>query len=190
MKPMEISGKVSTDQTGRFPTTSSKSNKYLMVLHEYDSNAILAEPMKNSSEAELVRSYNTLHEYLCLRGLNPTLHVLDNECPTGLKKFMTKANENFQLVPLQRHRTNHAKKAIGTFKEPLIASICSYDPRFPMHLWDRNIPQATLTLNLLRQSRINPRLSAEAQLNGPFNFNATPLAPPWTKVLIYDTPNQ
>ena len=59
-----------------------------------------------------------------------------------------------------------------------------------MHLWDRKIPQATLTLNLLLPSRINPRLSAKAQLNGPFNFNATPLAPPGTKVLIHETPDQ
>ena len=95
MKPAEISGKVSTDQSGRFPTTSSKGNKYLMVLHEYDSNAILAEPMKNRSEVEIVRSYTTLHEYLCSRGLKPTLHVLENECPAGLKKFMAKAEKLF-----------------------------------------------------------------------------------------------
>ena len=103
---------------------------------------------------------------------------------------MTKADENFQLSPLHRHRTNHSDKAIGTFKEKLIASICSYDPSFPMHLWDRNIPQATLTLNLLCPSRINPCLSAKAQLNGHFNFNATPLSPPGTKVRIYETLDQ
>ena len=72
MKPVEISGTVATDQSGHFTTTYSKGNKYLMVLHEYDSNTILAEPMKNRSEAELVRSYTTLHEYLYLRGLKPT----------------------------------------------------------------------------------------------------------------------
>ena len=146
--------------------------------------------MKNCSESEIVCSYTTLHEYICLRGLKPTLHILDNECPAGLKTFMTKADENFQLVPPHGHRANHAEKSIGTFKEHLITSICSYDPSSPMHLWDRNIPQATITLNLLRPSRINPRLSSEAQLNGPFNFNATPLSTPGTKVLIYDTPKQ
>ena len=101
---------------------------------------------------------------------------------------MTKADEKFQLVPPHRHRTNHAEKAIGTFKEHLMASICSYDPSLPMHLWYHNIPQATITLNLIRSSRINPCVSAEAQLNGPFDFNATPLAPPGTKILIYETP--
>ena len=103
---------------------------------------------------------------------------------------MAKSNEDFQLVPPHRHRTNHAKKAIRTFKKHLIASIYSYNPSFPMHLWDRNIPQATMTLNLLRPLHINPRLSAKAQLNGPFNFNATPLAPPGTKFLVYETSDQ
>jgi hypothetical protein len=32
-------------------------------------------------------------------------------------------------------------------------------------------------LNLLRVSRLNSHLSAEAQLNGAFHFNQTPLAP-------------
>ena len=55
-----------------------------------------------------------------------------------------------------------------------------------MHLWCRLIPQCTLTLNLLRQSRIKPRLSDKAQLNGAFDFNKTPLAPPGTRVIIHE----
>jgi hypothetical protein len=42
----------------------------------------------------------------------------------------------------------------------------------------------------MRPSRINPRLSAEAQLNGAFDYNKTPLAPPGMKVLIHETPNR
>ena len=42
-------------------------------------------------------------------------------------------------------------------------------------------------MNLLRPSRINPRLSAEAQLNGAFDFNRTPLTPPGTKALIFES---
>jgi hypothetical protein len=55
-----------------------------------------------------------------------------------------------------------------------------------MHLWCRLIHQCTLTLNLLRQSQINPRLLAQAQLNGAFDFNKTPLAPPGTRVIIHE----
>jgi hypothetical protein len=44
-----ITGKVFSDQTGRFPQTSSRGNKYIMVFYDFDSSAILAEPMKSRS---------------------------------------------------------------------------------------------------------------------------------------------
>ena len=75
------------------------------------------------------------------------------------------------------------------YKDHLIAGLSSYDPNFSLHLWDRLIPHATLTLNLLHPYRINSRLSAEAQLNGAFDFNRTPLAPPGTRVMVHKTPN-
>ena len=46
-----------------------------------------------------------------------------------------------------------------------------------------------LTLNLLRTSRINPRLSAEEQLNGIFNFNRTPIGPLGTRVVVHEMPD-
>ena len=58
-----------------------------------------------------------------------------------------------------------------------------------MHLWCRLLPNATTTLNLLRPSAINPLISAEAQLNGAFDYNKTPLAPPGTKIIAYVTPD-
>ena len=67
-----------------------------------------------------------------------------------------------------------------TYNDHLIAGLISCDPNFPLHLWDRLIPHATLPLNLLRPYRLNPRLSSEALLNGDFDFNRTPLAPPGT----------
>jgi hypothetical protein len=44
---IELTGQIYTDQTGKFVTPSSTSNNYLLVLYDYDSNAILAEPMKS-----------------------------------------------------------------------------------------------------------------------------------------------
>jgi hypothetical protein len=35
-------GKIYTDQTGRFPVLSNRGSKYIMVLYEYDDNAIMA----------------------------------------------------------------------------------------------------------------------------------------------------
>eukprot|EP00957_Ditylum_brightwellii_P211453 15366182-Ditylum_brightwellii.AAC.1 len=45
--PDEVgTGKMYTDQTDKFPFKSSNGNQYVLVLHNYDSNAILAEPLK------------------------------------------------------------------------------------------------------------------------------------------------
>jgi hypothetical protein len=40
-------GQIYTDQTGRFPVVSSKGNKYIMIFYDYDSNAILEQPIKD-----------------------------------------------------------------------------------------------------------------------------------------------
>ena len=110
--------------------------------------------------------------------------------PRGPKTFFWANSIYLQLFPPNDHRTNQAEKAIDTWKCHFLAGLSGVDPNFPLHHWCRLLPQATQTLNLLRRSRINPRLSAEAQLNGEFDYNRTPMAPPGTKVLIHETPQQ
>ncbi len=50
--PFEATGKAYHDLSGRFPHKSSRGNEYLLVHYDYDSNAILAEPLKNRQSAE------------------------------------------------------------------------------------------------------------------------------------------
>ena len=186
----EPTGQIYTDQTGRFPVQSSRGYKYIMILYDHDSNAILAEPMKSRSDHEMIRAYEKLHSYLTTRGLKPKLQRLDNEASTKLKNLMRTKQVDFQLAPPHIHRRNAAERAIRTWKNHFIAGLASTDKKFPIHLWDRLIPQAVTTLNLLRQSRINPRLSSDAQLNGIYDYNRAPMAPPGTKVIIHETPAQ
>jgi len=61
--------------------------------------------------------------------------------------------------------------------------------KLPLHLWDKLIPQAVLILNLMRGSRMNPNLSAWAQVYGNYDFNQTPIAPLGVKVLIHKKPS-
>ena len=149
-----------------------------MALYDHDSNIILEEPLTSRSKCELIRATCVLHSYLSGRGLAPQYQMLYDECPGSLKQFLIDSSVKFQLVPPHLHCTNANKRAIQTYKDHLVAGLSSCDPKLPLHLWDRLIPHATLTLNLLRPSRLNPRLSMEAQLNGAFNYNRTPLAPP------------
>jgi hypothetical protein len=52
------------------------------------------------------------------------------------------------------------------------------------------LPQAELTRNLLRSSRLNPQLAAWEHLYGTFNVNQTHLAPQGTRVIFHDKPAQ
>jgi hypothetical protein len=74
-----------------------------MIVYDYDSAAILAEPLKNRTEQDLVRAYSKLHQHLTVRGLKRQLQKLDNECPAAMKPFMRQANMDFQLVPPYNH---------------------------------------------------------------------------------------
>jgi hypothetical protein len=59
-----------------------------------------------------------------------------------------------------------------------------------MHLWDRLLPQAVITLNMLRTSRINPKLSAAKHIYGQYDFNRAPLAPPGKRIVAHETPSR
>jgi hypothetical protein len=144
--------------------------------------------MKTRSDAKALRAYDSMYENLTARGLKPSVKILDNEASRALKKAITKTGAAYQLVKPNNHRVSAAKRAICTFKNHFVAGLCSTDPKFPISLWDQLIPQAVLTLNLLRTSHSNPQLSAHVQLYGMFNFNKTPLAPPGTRALVYEDP--
>jgi hypothetical protein len=51
-------GQIYTDQTGRFPVVSSKGTKYIMILYDYYSNSILAQPIKDRTGPELLKPFN------------------------------------------------------------------------------------------------------------------------------------
>jgi hypothetical protein len=72
-------GQIYTDQTRRFPVICSKGNKYIMVLYEYDGNAILEEPIKNRTAPKLLRAFQAMEKKLTERGLQPKLMKLDND---------------------------------------------------------------------------------------------------------------
>jgi hypothetical protein len=163
----DINGKIYTDLTGRFPTTSSKGNKYILVLYEYDGNAILAEPMKTKADAEAVRAYTVLYRQLTDAGLKPNFQIMDNKASTAVKSFLKQNNITYQLVPPHIHRRNAAERAIHTFKSHFVAGLATTDGHLPTHLWCQLVHQATITLNLLRHLRLNKNLSAYAQVFGP-----------------------
>ena len=183
-------GKVYTDQTGKFPCTSSSGNNYIMMLCDVDSNAMLMEPLRNRKGPTLVEAHKKLHARLTKAGLRPRHIMLDNECSNALKQFLNAEDVAYQLTPAGMHRRNIAERAIRTGKNHLIAGLCTVHSDFPVCLWDKLIPQGELTLNILRGSRINPKLSAWEQIHGVFDYNSTPIGPPGCRVLVHDKAHQ
>jgi hypothetical protein len=55
-------------------------------------------------------------------------------------------------------------------------------------LWERLLPQAELTLNLLRKSRQYPQLSAAPHFHGMIDYNKTDFAPPRCKIIAHEKP--
>jgi hypothetical protein len=131
-----IEGHTYTYLTGRFPAVSSRGYKYILILYDFDMNNIMAEPMKNRSDAESIREYTVIYDELTSKGLKPLSQTMENEASTALKTFFMALQMKFQLILTHIHRQNAAERAIQMFKNHFIAGICTTDKQFPLHLWD------------------------------------------------------
>jgi hypothetical protein len=178
-------GKLCTDRTGNFPVRSSKGNCYVMVCYVFDCNNVKVVPMKSRSASEWVKAYDLIHQELTSKGFKPKLQTLDNEVSTALKKFFTTNDVEYQLVPPHCHMRNATEMAIITFKERFVGGLSSVDPDFKLHLWDRLLPQAELTLNILRTSTQHPQLSATAHYHGMVDNNKSAFPPPGCKIIAH-----
>jgi hypothetical protein len=115
---------------------------------------------------------------------------MDNEASSALKKRFTEKEMSYQLVPPHFHLTNGADRAIRTFKEHFKAGLARVDPDFPAHLWGILYPQAEITLNLLRSSRLHPQLSSAAHYHALIDYNKTMFGPPGCKISAHEKPSQ
>ena len=95
---------------------------------------------------------------------------MDNEVSEDLKQYFEDSYIQFQLVPPHINQRNAAQSSVKTFKNHFIPALCTVYPLFPFYLWDWILPQVTMTLNMLRQSELNPGLSAYEQVDGKHNF--------------------
>jgi hypothetical protein len=84
---------------------------------------------------------------------------------------------DYQLVPPHCHIRNTTERAIQTLKENFFSGLASVDPDFPLHLWECLLPQAEMTLNLLRKSR--------QHYHGMVDYNNTAFDPPGCKIIAH-----
>ena len=170
-----------TDFTGRFPMQSSRGN-------QYDANCIYEVAVKDRKAVTLTNAWQHLYDLFAKAGVVPKTYVMDNEISNDLKQALENNQTTYQLVPTYSHRRNLAKSKIYTWKNYFKAGLASLNPNFPLSESDRLLNQENITLNLSCASRPNPKLSAYRYIFGEFNFLATPLAPPGTKIVAHVNP--
>ena len=180
-------GFICSDQTGAYPRTSNKGNKYICVFYVYDANRILGIPIKSRHSSELLKAYQQVYKWCKSRGFTPTLHRMDNETSKEVEEFITGQQTGLQYTAPGRHCAP-AEKAVQTYKSCFKSVTASLPPEFPISCWCRLLPQVDIAVNIVRPCRQNPKLSAWAATEGGFHFDKTPIAPPGTAMLMYERP--
>jgi hypothetical protein len=102
---------------------------------------------------------------------------LDNKASDALKQYIRKQEIQFELVPPGNHRRNQAERAIQTCKAHFIAILAGVNDKFPLSLWCHLLEPTELTLNLLHQSKVVPKISAFAHVHGHHDYTKKPFAP-------------
>ena len=126
--------------------------------------------MQNWTKEEMIRAYEKIINRMRMAGLGIKKHTLDNKASDALKQYIRKQEIQFELVPPGNHRRNQAERAIQTFKARFIAILAGVDDKFPLSLWCHLLEPTELTLNLLHQSKVVPKISAFAHVHSHHNY--------------------
>jgi hypothetical protein len=113
---------------------------------------------------------------------------MGNQATKVIKKKLDEQQFDLLLVEPHNHHVNAAKRAIQTFKAHFISALATTNSKFPLQMWDQLTPQDESTLNMLHPSCINPDISADEAVHGPYNWNCFLLAPPGSKAVVYESP--
>ena len=99
-------GHTYSDLTGRFPVQSNHGADYILVVYEYNSNAILVRPLRSRTAPEIKSVFQNVVHYLTVRGLRPRLHTLDNEASTILRDYLRSEDVEYTRVIIHEKPTN------------------------------------------------------------------------------------
>ena len=125
------------------------------------------------------------------RGYHVEVQILDHKVCAEFKKTIVKYwGASYQLVLPKMHRRNVAERAIRTFEAHFLEILAGVYPKSPKYMWDNLLVQTELTINLLRQVTLDPRMSAWEYYNGAFDYTATPLGPIGCNIILHTTSNK
>jgi hypothetical protein len=84
-----------------------------------------------------------------------------------------RTTDDIQTGPPGNHQINQAEHGIQTFKVHFISILAGIDDKFPLI----SSKPTELTLNLLHQLKVAPKISAYAHVHGPHKYMKKPCAP-------------
>lgn len=121
--------------TIQLPHISSRGNKYVLTIYDYDANVVLAGVLKTQQAKETAAVWEAKHLQLIKNGHDIKYYILDNECRKRLQEALKKNSLTYQLMPPNQHPRNEAERAVRTFKNFLRAGLVTCDTKFPIHEW-------------------------------------------------------
>jgi hypothetical protein len=113
---------------------------------------------------------------------------LDDKKSCNVNAFIVVEQVKIQYTPPDIHHTNPAKRAVWMWKNHFTTGIADLPLLLLIANWCRLTPQSDMTLNMMRPCCLNPLLSSHKAMDGSFLFDATPLNPLGTKVLMHLKP--
>ena len=118
---------------------------------EIDGNAILVKPIKSYMDEELARLDKTIMIRLRRAGIITKNYILDNEVSEAPKTILQDGYQiKIELVLPGTHHRNTTKVAIRNSKAHFLSVLAGTAEDFLLQLWDRLLPQAEITINLLQ----------------------------------------
>ena len=72
-------------------------------------------------------------------------------------------------MEVRNHKVNAAEPEVKVAKYHIIAHVSTLDHQCPIQLWSKMLPQFQDTLDMIRTSHNNNKLTAYEELNGKFD---------------------
>ena len=113
---------------------------------------------------------------------------MDNETSKEVEDFIKEQQQaKLQYTAPDRH-CHPAEKAVQTYKATFKSILASLPKQFPIAYWCRLLEQTDRSVNIVRPCRQNPLLSTWAAMEDKLHFDATPLAPPGSEMMMHQKP--
>ena len=90
-------------------------------MYNFDSNSILAAPIKNITKQSVIQGYKYCLIGLTISGIKLILHRLYNEVSEDIIEEITSNNMDYQIAAPEDHRLKFEERSIQMFKNHFVS---------------------------------------------------------------------